>query len=697
MSDHSDHEQNENVEHEQDDELDNDIPPPPPAPVELSGNGTDDGADDEHQQLPPPSTTTATTADDETEQSSVKEAEAHPMPPPPNAVSAASDASNGDTDPSSVAPDSSSSTGASSSSSSSAADVAPSPSPPAPLSLDAHSCSSSPTPSSSASAPPSSSASASSTTSSSSSSAYLAQLEQSKGINSEKLSPADFSFGTVLGEGSFARVVIATRKNTEPVQQYAAKIVDKHFITKMGKAHTVINEKKILTLLHGHVGIIKLHYTFQDSASLYYVMELAKGGEMFSDIKKYGKYDLSTVRVYAAELIEIIHEMHSKHIVHRDLKPENLLFSEDMHLKLTDFGTAKELNPADASSSVKRRGSFVGTAEYVSPEVLKDDQHTQENGTAATSHPPVTGTEMDLWALGVIIYQMATGKVPFKGNTEYLTFQKILKGEIHFPEDMDADLRDLILKLLVLDPSGRLGAGPNGFDALRSHPFFSSVAFDWSTVFQTPVPPRPQPTKIEQEVEDGVAPYEPASEQDIDSDLETEQCADKLAHIQTDGTASPSSNAASSSSSMSPSSASAATTPSSRQSTTSVGQASTPTAWSQFLRPNERIIFHGIVVKRRALLARKRALILTDTPRLFYVDPDSKTFKKEIPWSDALWAEAADAQTFYVHVPGRDYYMRPQSTSSYCWVNEINNVQLARKTKRHSASTPASAPTTSSD
>ena len=90
----------------------------------------------------------------------------------------------------------------------------------------------------------------------------------------------------------------------------------------MGKVQTVMNEKRILTLLHGHQGIVKLAYTFQDNASLYYVMELARGGEMFRDIKSVGKYSLELARVYAAQLVEILFYMHSMKVIHRDLKPE---------------------------------------------------------------------------------------------------------------------------------------------------------------------------------------------------------------------------------------------------------------------------------------------------------------------------------------------------------------------------------------
>ena len=119
--------------------------------------------------------------------------------------------------------------------------------------------------------------------------------------------------------------------------------------------------------------------------------------------------------------------LHTKGIAHRDLKPENILINEDDHLKLVDFGTAKFLRdggdelskgalPGELSNT---RGTFVGTAEYVSPEVLLDKE---------------SGPSSDLWALGCIVYKFYAGVAPFRNKTEYLTFESILKGEIDFPE-----------------------------------------------------------------------------------------------------------------------------------------------------------------------------------------------------------------------------------------------------------------------
>lgn len=191
-------------------------------------------------------------------------------------------------------------------------------------------------------------------------------------------------------------------------------------------------------------------------------------------------------------------------VIFRDLKPENILIADDGHIKVTDFGTAKvlptssiELPPRPSKNSGRGRGpsnasgrpsvgrkSFVGTADYVSPEVLTDK----------TAGPP-----SDIWALGVILYQMLVGKTPFVGKSEYLVFQSILAREIIFPEDFDPLAKDLVEKLLVLEPSERLGAGEKGISELKAHPFFDGI--DFKTLPKTPVPDIPPPDTQEDKLD----------------------------------------------------------------------------------------------------------------------------------------------------------------------------------------------------
>ncbi|KAL5507123.1 PKH1 [Sanghuangporus vaninii] len=285
-----------------------------------------------------------------------------------------------------------------------------------------------------------------------------------------KLDVSDFEFGEILGEGSYSTVVHAIYPPTE--QEYAIKILDKGHLKRVNKTQTAIAEKNTLVRLgSGHPGIVRLHWAFHDEWSLYFVLDLAKNGELQSRISRLGSLSLSCARYYAAQLVDAVAYMHSRGVIHRDLKPENLLLDDHMRLKITDFGTGKLLEEGS-----ERTGTFVGTAQYVSPELLT------ANNTSKAS---------DIWAVGCIIFQMIAGKFPFHALSEYLMWQKVKSLDYTFPDGFDEIAKDLVQKLLVIDPTQRLGAGESGtpydIEALRCHPFFKDV--NWETLWSDPAPP----------------------------------------------------------------------------------------------------------------------------------------------------------------------------------------------------------------
>lgn len=265
-------------------------------------------------------------------------------------------------------------------------------------------------------------------------------------------------------------------------------------------------------------GFVNLYCTFQDYKSLYFVMTFAKNGDLLPHLNKVGSFDLPCSQYYAAELVLALENMHQRGIVHRDLKPENILFDEKMHTLIADFGSSKILTqPGAATATVtaaanstsaagatsnhsktssttaaaaaaaaaaaddadfqahrKRKNSFVGTAQYVSPEIL--------NGQTTTK-------AADLWALGCIIYQMISGLPPFRAGTDYLIFQKILKLDLQFPDGFDSGAADLVAKLLQIDPLDRLGAtdASGCYTSIRAHPFFAGI--EWQGLRRQQPPP----------------------------------------------------------------------------------------------------------------------------------------------------------------------------------------------------------------
>ncbi|KAJ5773974.1 hypothetical protein N7457_008870 [Penicillium paradoxum] len=304
----------------------------------------------------------------------------------------------------------------------------------------------------------------------------------------------DFSFGNTLGEGSYSTVVFATDRQT--LKEYAIKILDKRHIIKERKVKYVNIEKDTLNRLTDHPGIVRLYYTFQDEQSLYFVLDLCKGGELLGVLKRMTTFDEECTRFYGAQILDTIDYMHKRGVIHRDLKPENVLLDSGMHVKITDFGTAKILKtpridpsstgilPLDSAelTQEERASSFVGTAEYVSPELLTD-----KNACKAS----------DLWAFGCIIYQLLTGRPPFKAGNEYQTFQKIVALDYEFPVGFPAVARDLVERLLVLEPTRRLQ-----IEHIKNHEFFDGTTWGpdlWKQKaprLKAYVPPARDPIKL---------------------------------------------------------------------------------------------------------------------------------------------------------------------------------------------------------
>ena len=329
----------------------------------------------------------------------------------------------------------------------------------------------------------------------------------------------DFEIISLSGKGAYGTVLKATLKSDPLNKLYAIKVMDIKALSRIKKLYQAYLECDILSQINNPY-IVDIIGSFIEHGKIYIVMEYLSKGDFSDFIRLNFPLKVINIKFYAAEIVNFLEYIQSKKIVHRDLKPENIMMNEKWHIQVIDFGTARilgkyfdkenmEFKDDDTFYDVsetddlkgnkiaineddeddfddeiqkkpERRGmTFVGTAEYVSPEVLGDK-------------PAEFGA--DIWALGIMIYQMFYGKTPFKERTNYLIFRKIEQLKIDFDEDdkvqIPEEAKDLISKILVKDPSKRLGAGLPGSDYdishLKSHPFFKGIS--WNNLYKLNVP-----------------------------------------------------------------------------------------------------------------------------------------------------------------------------------------------------------------
>jgi serine/threonine protein kinase len=225
-------------------------------------------------------------------------------------------------------------------------------------------------------------------------------------------------------------------------------------IVRMKQTEHILSEKEVLSQIH-HPFIVNLLKTFQDTKRLYMILEYVVGGEVFSHLRKAGKFPSDVAKFYAAEIILALEYLHSLDIAYRDLKPENLLLDSQGHVKITDFGFAKKVT--------ERTFTLCGTPEYLAPEIIQSKGH---------------GKAVDWWALGILIYEMIVGQPPFCDEEPMGIYQKILAGKIYFPKYFDRNAKALVKKLVTADLSKRYGNLKAGSDDIIKHKWFADIDQD---------------------------------------------------------------------------------------------------------------------------------------------------------------------------------------------------------------------------
>ena len=264
---------------------------------------------------------------------------------------------------------------------------------------------------------------------------------------------SDYEKLETVGLGSFGRVRLVRNKNTNKV--YVMKILKKVEIIRLKQIDHIYSEYNILSFLN-HPFIIQLMgINFDDPKYLYFLLEYVPGGELFTLLRKKQMFPLEQAKFYIAHIITIFEYIHSKNIIYRDLKPENILITKKGYLKLTDFGFAKLLEN-------DKTYTLCGTPEYLAPEIILNKGH---------------GKPVDWWTMGILLYEMLVGIDPFSDDDPMSIYQKIVKGKIHFPKDIDKDAKSLIKHLLNGDTTKRFGCLKNGVKDIAKHKFFEK--FNW--------------------------------------------------------------------------------------------------------------------------------------------------------------------------------------------------------------------------
>lgn len=296
-----------------------------------------------------------------------------------------------------------------------------------------------------------------------------------------QVNPGCFERIRLLGKGDVGKVFLVREKASSRL--YAMKVLNKKEMIERNKIKRALAEQEILATSN-HPFIVTLYHSFQSEESLYLCMEYCMGGEFFRALQTRETKTISEddARFYAAEVTAALEYLHLMGFIYRDLKPENILLHQLGHIMLSDFDLSKQSastknpeiqfskahthssNPAiDTKACIDgfRTNSFVGTEEYIAPEVIRGKGHT---------------SAVDWWTLGIFIYEMLYGTTPFKGRDRKATFSNVLKKDVKFPDShpTSSNCRGLIKKLLIKDETKRLGSKLGASD-IKQHNFFKNT------------------------------------------------------------------------------------------------------------------------------------------------------------------------------------------------------------------------------
>ena len=509
----------------------------------------------------------------------------------------------------------------------------------------------------------------------------------------------DFEIISSLGNGAYGDVFKAKHKITGEI--YSIKVIDKKMIEKENKGYQIFVENEMLNYCN-HPNIIKIFGFYEDKESFYLVEEYCQKGDLAEFLNQNSILTKEEIQFIVGQIVLCLEYLSTLHIIHRDIKPENFMIDKNFNLKLIDFGTAtfkgkvldeetykfieeeKFLNAFPSSESfnveslvekkkpktckstqnvqelekvfqpdrlnssmilgkcsitkdlvspftksgnfkhyeIVKKQKFVGTAEYMSPEIINNQQ---------------IGEFTDIWSLMCIIFQIFTGQSPFRDKTEYLIFQNILQFKYNTEKiaQIPKDAYDLIFSILKLNPSQRMGYDKEkGYDfkKLKEHPFF---------VIQPSL-------KIEEVIKNLIkkSNYVISKKKENKENIAKAQCIFEVDNsIKTN-------------------------------SQNSLSEYSKSNKSSIYQDPHgDKVLKSGTLKKRSPYFYYDlRKVILISTPRIDYIDPETKEVKGTIPLDKSCNAELVKNNQFFLNTPKRTYsFMCKEKYDITPWVTAINN------------------------
>jgi len=272
----------------------------------------------------------------------------------------------------------------------------------------------------------------------------------------------------LLGCGGFGAVEMVEQAGTS--ETYALKALSKGYVVKSGMQASVMSEKNV-QLMCDSPFVVKLYETFNSDQHLFFLLELALGGELYATYNKKNLWGSEKcAKFYVAGTLFAFEHMHGKKIIFRDLKPENLLLNDKGHVKLTDMGLAKVV--------VGKTFTTCGTPDYFAPELIASKGHN---------------LAVDWWTLGILTFELMSGHPPFESATPMQIYSKVQKGinKITFPKKVKGNAEQLIKGLCHATPSERLPMKKGGTQNIKKAPWFAEFNWNEMETFQLDAPYKP--------------------------------------------------------------------------------------------------------------------------------------------------------------------------------------------------------------